>query len=191
MAKKMTENQRLYNQQVKRIRNIVNKYSKNYYVEFELPETPQRITKSDIARLKAITPTTIRQTSYTNYFDPETGEYRTAQDLFKLRHEMLSVRMSDAVLNEVERVLRIFNVPGFDGYDIIYSKYRQLLSMYERPVVAAAFQFANENYDLLGRAVLYKSGPAIEYANTLTMFFDQFVGISDDELDAIFAGESL
>lgn len=178
-----TKNQIEYRKQLNRIRRIVNKYSKNYYVEFQMPETPDRITKKDIARLKNITPTTIRETAYTNFFNPETGEYRTAQDIFDLRRRSVKGREVDIIITNVRRIIRETDAPIFLGQPILSSKFEQLLSMYGERLTAQAFKFANENYDILNRKLLYNAVDTQFYVNNLVAFFDKYIGLSDEEID--------
>lgn len=72
--KKMTANQRAYAKEVRRIENAVRRAEKRGYRFYEsvVPQTPKRITKQAIQRLKEITPNHIYDKA--QYLDDNTGK---------------------------------------------------------------------------------------------------------------------
>lgn len=183
MARKLTPNQAEYQKQVNRINRIIRKYEKNYDVEFELPTAPKRITKQAIQDLKRITPQVIRKQSYTKFFDPDTGEYRTAQDVFKTEKTLGTLWEADVILQRVREVIQEYSSPIFKGQPLIQQKYNEMLQKYGKKFTAAAFKYANENYDILDRKIMYSAVEARLYINNMAMFFDKYIGLTDEELD--------
>lgn len=70
--RKLTANQQEWEYQVKNLKRRIKALEKYAYVDFDIPERPERVTKKDIARIKGIRRKELLKYAYD--FDPFTGE---------------------------------------------------------------------------------------------------------------------
>lgn len=128
MAKKMSELERQYKKQVKRIRQFINRNTKRgfNFADFKMPEQPKTITAKSVQRLKSITPQKLYQKA--KFYDVLKDKYisgtqavkqkrkRAAQKaaqtkrLKKLeqapnRKELAIPKVSDVILQNIEEVV--------------------------------------------------------------------------------------
>lgn len=114
--RKLTANQQEWEYQVKNLKRRIKALEKYAYVDFDIPERPERVTKKEIARIKAIRRKELLKYAYD--IDPFTGEMSppelpkpkrrvrkaTREELEPLPYPSSSepVAIEDKVLTEIE-----------------------------------------------------------------------------------------
>lgn len=117
--RKLTANQQEWEYQVKNLKRRIKALEKYAYVDFDIPERPERVTKKDIARIKGIRRKELLKYAYD--VDPFTGEFlppklpkpkrrgrkAASEELEPLPYPSSSepVAIEDKVLSEMEELI--------------------------------------------------------------------------------------
>lgn len=74
VTKKLTPNQQAWEKELKRLQQFIHRAKKRGYTFSEdvIPETPKRITKKQLSKIKGINPQTLYEQA--EFYNPETGE---------------------------------------------------------------------------------------------------------------------
>lgn len=138
--RKLTANQQEWEYQIKNLKRRIRALEKYAYVDFDIPERPERVTKKDIARIKGIRRKELLQ--YAHEVDILTGEITqyvppkpkrrarkaASEELEPLPYPSSSepVAIEDKVLSEVE--LLIANYAGNPKYPALTERTRAQLT---------------------------------------------------------------
>ena len=140
-ARKLTANQQEWEYQVKNLKRRIKALEKYAYVDFDIPERPERVTKRDIARIKGIGRKQLLQYAYD--VDPFTNERtpytppkpkrrapkaKAEEELEPLPYPSSSepVAIEDKVLTEIEFL--IANYAGNPKYPALTERTRAQLA---------------------------------------------------------------
>lgn len=138
--RKLTANQQEWEYQIKNLKRRIKALEKYAYINFDIPERPERVTKKDIARIKSIRRKELLQ--YAHEVDILTGEITqyvppkpkrrarkaASEELEPLPYPSSSepVAIEDKVLSEVE--LLIANYAGNPKYPALTERTRAQLT---------------------------------------------------------------
>lgn len=132
VTKKLTPNQQQWKKEVKRIQQFIRRAKKRGYIFSEdvIPETPKRIAKKQLSKIKGINPQTLY--AQAEFYNPETGETITGTEgrtlerkrsarkaqLTKQRKASQNLpRESDNVLRHIEQMIADWEpMPNWSPY---------------------------------------------------------------------------
>ena len=138
--RKLTANQQEWEYQIKNLKRRIKALEKYAYVNFDIPERPERVTKKDIARIKGIRRKELLQYAYdtdiltgeiTQYVPPKPkrrARKAASEELEPLPYPSSSepVAIEDKVLSEVEFL--IANYAGNPKYPALTERTRAQLT---------------------------------------------------------------
>ena len=138
--RKLTANQQEWEYQIKNLKRRIKALEKYAYVDFDIPERPERVTKKDIARIKGIRRKELLQYAYdTDILTNEITQYvpskpkrralkAASEELEPLPYPSSSepVAIEDKVLSEVEFL--IANYAGNPKYPALTERTRAQLT---------------------------------------------------------------
>ena len=138
--RKLTANQQEWEYQRKNLKRRIKALEKYAYVDFDIPERPERVTKKDIARIKGIRRKELLQYAYeadiltgeiTQYVSPKPkrrARKAASEELEPLPYPSSSepVAIEDTVLSEIESL--IANYAGNPKYPALTERTRAQLT---------------------------------------------------------------
>ena len=138
--RKLTANQQEWEYQIKNLKRRIKALEKYAYVDFDIPERPERVTKKDIARIKGIRRKELLQYAYeadsltgeiTQYVSPKPkrrARKAASEELEPLPYPSSSepVAIEDKVLSEIESL--IANYAGNPKYPALTERTRAQLT---------------------------------------------------------------
>lgn len=138
--RKLTANQQEWEYQIKNLKRRIKALEKYAYIDFDIPERPERVTKKDIARIKGIRRKELLQYAYeadiltgeiTQYVPPKPkrrARKAASEELEPLPYPTSSepVAIEDKVLSEVEFL--IANYAGNPKYPALTERTRAQLT---------------------------------------------------------------
>lgn len=184
--KKLTENQKAWNKEARRINRFIRNVRKRGYEfpEFEPLTRPKRVTLKSIQKLKAITPQTLYRSS--QYVDVNTGEVMSGTEGRKLERSRAAKRGIDRkrweAKNKGAQVGKI-EKPDYTRFtDVIIRDYtRQILRFPHKvaQLVLEALRNAIEksNRDAVAQAIVSKSESLSDFLNRSAYFGDSIAAI--------------
>ena len=175
---KQTPNQREYAKQLQRIKNAVKRAEKRGYIfnENVIPQTPKRITKSAIQKLKETT--TNKLYGEATYVEPLTGEVFTGLEGRKIERYRSAKKAQQTRQRNKAKHSTAYDTYYPDGGEIIYSNvFEDFISRLGTPTTKIVEDFIHKMRD-------ENSDFSTEFRNTFgdvgEEFYNDMLSLSED-----------